>query len=440
MALHDVTDPQVDALRLLLAGGLNAALVGETTEPVVAATVGYPGVVPGGRVTLNALPLLAVYRTTDRETRRTSRWRETLATFRIDYTTPATPLELIDARWPILRAVWTETLKLLCAGSHPAVSGGADILRDAGFVEIIEDARGPNVRYVAPRNEEAAYLRFEAEFQAKHRPARDISALPWFTELFARYDLHHALPADEGEEPAPAILPQDGLIGWWELRDAVLSDGNVTEVPDRSGRGNVLPVAGSGADVTLEADADYGGQLVGVFGGGRYLTIPALLGGTEVQPNTVLLLCEWTTGDGVAYEAAEIGGMIVARLGGELVCGDASGGAVADGEPLPMLIAYDGASSALRRGSSWSTSTTLNPGTGALSKMSIGATADGALPLNGRVAIVAAWDHVLDAAEIAQAVAYLNAQFGQSIERPADSTPRTVVGIVEDLILQDDHG
>lgn len=189
MALHDVTDPQVDALRLLLAGGLNAELAGDTAEDVVAATVGYDAPVPG-RVPQSALPLLAVHRVADRFERRTSRHLETVATFRIDYTTPATPLELIDQRQPLLHVVWRETVRLLLAGSHPAVSDGACILRDAGFVEVVVDPRGFSARYLAPPAQESAYLRFEAEVQARHREAPDISALPWFTELYARYDLH----------------------------------------------------------------------------------------------------------------------------------------------------------------------------------------------------------------------------------------------------------
>jgi hypothetical protein len=189
MALHEVTDPQVAALCLLLRGGLNAELEPLTGEPVVEEVYGYPATVPG-RVTQGALPALSIYRLAEREVRKTVRHTETLATFRLDYCTPATPLALIEQRWPLLRAVWKQAAELIAAGKHDAVSGGACILREAGIVRFEQNTQSPTVQYLPPPTDEAGYLRFQGVVQLSHRPDIDLSDLPWFTELSARYDLH----------------------------------------------------------------------------------------------------------------------------------------------------------------------------------------------------------------------------------------------------------
>lgn len=440
MALHDATDPQVAALRALLEGGLNAELEATTTEPVVRATYGYPAIVPNGRVPQLALPALAVYRVGDRgEVRRTSRHTETLATFRFDYCTPATPIDLIDQRWPLLRVVWEKLVELIAAGRHASVSGGACVLRDAGFVKLERNAQSPSVRYIPPSADEAGYLRFEGTVQLAHRPGIDISDLPWFTELFASYDLIHATSG-----PGTILtLPTRSLIGHWEFRDAALdSAGHIIALQDRSGNGNHLAIDGVGDDVFVEVDADYGNQRVGVFYGGKYLTRAAFTQGSMAQPNTLLFLGEISASDGAAYGPGGGGEHVFGRFGGAGII--AAGAPVSVGDlaidaPVAALTVFDGASTSHRHGDDWSVFATVDPGTDPLDGITIGAGEGGALPLTGRVAMIAAYADRLTEDEARQAAGYLFQEFLRPIT-PRASRPGTVTAIVEDLARMTAHG
>jgi hypothetical protein len=182
MALHAATDPQVTALRALLLGGLNAMLTPTTTEDVVVATYGYPAFgAPGAaptRVPQLRLPGLAVYRLTDRFAERAMLRRETEVIMRLDYVVSATPLGSVDARWPILRAVWDACLDLIAAGHHASVSSDAHVLEAVGFTErLMLDARYPTVTYAAPSAADGVYPSFRADLKMMHRDDVDISAL-----------------------------------------------------------------------------------------------------------------------------------------------------------------------------------------------------------------------------------------------------------------------
>lgn len=241
MALHEVTDPQTRALRLLLEVGLNAVLEPETDEPVVRCTYGWPAIT-AQRVHALAHPALAIWRERETYIRRTAYHSENLVPWRIDYALPATPLALIDARWELLHRVWHTVIDLLEAGHHPAVAADARVLTGAGFVELdLTRGREPTVQYLLPEVEQAVFPAFQGRVFLRHREDVDISDLPW-ASLLARI--------------SPPDLPDDErpLVG------ALLERPSFTAGPTISGTpavGETLTVTAT-LDGTLPISLDYG--------------------------------------------------------------------------------------------------------------------------------------------------------------------------------------
>lgn len=240
MALHDATDPQARALRLLLGGGLNAELEPETGEPVVRATYGWPAI-DAQRVHALAHPALAIWRETETSLQRSVHHVDELVTWRIDYALPATPLEHVDARWELLQEVWATILRLVRRGHHPAVADDASLLVDAGFVEVdMTRGREPRVQYLLPATDRAVFPAFQGRIHLRHRDDIDISGLP-YASLLA-----HISPPDLPEDERP-------LVGALLERPSFTAGPTITGTPEV---GEVL-VVGADLDGTSPISLTY---------------------------------------------------------------------------------------------------------------------------------------------------------------------------------------
>lgn len=207
MTLQSLSDPQTAALITLLAGGLNAELQPTTTESVVVATYGWPAIT-AERVPQLGHPALAVWRESEQVYQRTAAHLHYRVVWRIDYAAPATKIDLVGARWPLLRNVWATALDLIMTGHHASVSSDADVLKDAGFVELLinREAR-PSISYLAPTVGDTIYPAFQARVPLEHREAADISALPALSLETRPYPV--GLPEDERATFAAEIHEAD---------------------------------------------------------------------------------------------------------------------------------------------------------------------------------------------------------------------------------------
>lgn len=179
MALDDTTDAQLTALAALVATGVNADLAAITTEPAIVRC--YPWPITIARAPALQLPALAVYRLSETTVRRTMGRRETETTFRFDYWAAVTPLDRIELRWPLLRAVWRSLEAIVQAGEHAAVDASASVLDAAGFVSVVRSS--PTVRYITPGADETAIPRFEGSIVLRHREDFDLAGLSPFLAL-----------------------------------------------------------------------------------------------------------------------------------------------------------------------------------------------------------------------------------------------------------------
>lgn len=75
------------------------------------------------------LPALCVHRASERPVRRTSTQLVDEVVVAFEYALPSTSVDGRDARWPTLPAVWHSLSRAVLKGKHPAVNGGAEVLR-----------------------------------------------------------------------------------------------------------------------------------------------------------------------------------------------------------------------------------------------------------------------------------------------------------------------
>lgn len=209
-------------------------------------------------------------------------------------------------------------------------------------------------------------------------------------------------------------------IGWYELRDATLSGGNVTALVDKSAQGNDLTIGGSGAEVTLAADADYGGAVVGILGGGKSLVRTTFTGGEVAQPTTIVWLGEFATLPAAAYrydgETTRQANYVSSGAVNVYAGGSYSAGTISADTVYAVMSIYNGASSTYYRGASWATPAyTGNPGANGINGFRLGARQTATVPMTGRVAIAAVFAKAVSADDIAIIAGYLNQEFGQSI-------------------------
>lgn len=183
MSLDTLTDPQVAALLVLCAGAANADLA-ELDEPAIQSAYGWP--VKPGRTPGMQFPALAIYRGEQRHYQRTFRHAEVECAFTFEFWAPPTPLDAIEARWPLLHKVWGSTLAAVLAGHHESVASDALLLSVAGIVDVVLFGNAsPRVRYQAPDPEGTVMPSFLGVMTLRHRTEIDTSALADLLSLAA---------------------------------------------------------------------------------------------------------------------------------------------------------------------------------------------------------------------------------------------------------------
>lgn len=193
MSLDDATDPQVDALLTLIKGGVNANLADELGQDAIVGTYNHPR--PLAILPMLQLPALSVYRFREAKRRRTFKHIDDVVTFRFEYVTTAASLENLEDRWRLLRAVWKEIVELACDGHHPSVSADADVLINAGFVEV--DLRTALASYDFHPDGQTLYPFLRGQLVMAHRDSATLD--------LSGYDDHESLH----QQIRPADLPLD---------------------------------------------------------------------------------------------------------------------------------------------------------------------------------------------------------------------------------------
>jgi hypothetical protein len=117
MSLDRVDDIQTTALGLLCRSAVNGELKDLLGQDAIVRTFGAP--LPLPMMGQNILPCLSVYRLRDIDQDKGDFIYQDLTTWRFDYYTPATPLNLIDKRWPVMRRVWNIMFGAVRVGRSP---------------------------------------------------------------------------------------------------------------------------------------------------------------------------------------------------------------------------------------------------------------------------------------------------------------------------------
>ena len=163
MSLDTASDPLVDAVRALAKDEVSRLLVGVTgTTPAVIDTRGYPA--PLELLEQLRLPCMCAYVTSESSVRTTMRARDSRCEVTFEYIVPATPLAKLDARWPILRAVWAKLLDALAGGTVD----GTPVLSGFGVTHV--DVDHASVRYSFASGGESAYPVFVGTVPITVRP------------------------------------------------------------------------------------------------------------------------------------------------------------------------------------------------------------------------------------------------------------------------------
>ena len=118
MSLDKMIDLQTDALGLLTSETVNAELQSILEQNAIEHTFGAP--LPLPMMGQSILPCLSVYRMRDLDQDKGDFIYQDLTTWHFDYYTPATPLNRIDRRWPLLRRVWNIILGVVRVGRSPS--------------------------------------------------------------------------------------------------------------------------------------------------------------------------------------------------------------------------------------------------------------------------------------------------------------------------------
>lgn len=126
-AIDSHEDAQIDAVAALLYGSIRNRFGVEACSKV------YKWPLRLDLAPMAQFPCLVVYVPSERQERSDTDDDIRATTLRVDYYAPTTPLDRIEARWPLLRAVWTHCLSRLRIGYDPAISSGDKIMQAAGF-------------------------------------------------------------------------------------------------------------------------------------------------------------------------------------------------------------------------------------------------------------------------------------------------------------------
>lgn len=184
-------DAPLEALLDLLKTAINAE-VGVDLDQAVASTHLWP--ITTGRLPTSAYPALAIWRSRETFLPRITGPHDQRVTLRIAYILPATPLDRLGLRWPLLRRVWDELTTHFLAGAHPAHDDDAAVLTAAGFIDF--DVASATVDYGTAPADEDVLPRFDATITVTIRPAgADLDDLE---DLSLATEIHPAeLPEDE---------------------------------------------------------------------------------------------------------------------------------------------------------------------------------------------------------------------------------------------------
>lgn len=177
MSLDTSSDTLVDALRAIAKAEVTRALAETTGETdAVLETRGYP--VPLEMVEHMRLPCMSVYVTGEAAKRTSARYLDSRCEVVFEYVLPATPLNKLDKRWPILRAVWAATLAAIAKGEL----NGNQALQPVGVTHVDEERA--TVRYSFASEGENAYPVFAGTIPITVRPA-EVLPTQDFLELVA---------------------------------------------------------------------------------------------------------------------------------------------------------------------------------------------------------------------------------------------------------------
>lgn len=155
ISIDSHTDSQVDAVVALLFGAIRAKFGAE------ACAHSYKWPVRTELVPSLLYPSIAVYVPSERQERSDRDDDIRTVTLRIDYFAPPTPLDRIEKRWPLLRAVWALCLARLRIGYDPSVQGGDNVLQAAGF-----EVPGPTIGAVTYQTAPADTVNIVPSFSA----------------------------------------------------------------------------------------------------------------------------------------------------------------------------------------------------------------------------------------------------------------------------------
>jgi len=117
MSLDRIEDLETQALGLVCREAVNGELQSLLEQDAIMRTFGAP--LPLAMMGMSILPCLSVYRLRDIDQDKGDWIFQDLTTWRFDYYTPATALNHIDLRWPILRRVWNIILGTCRVGASP---------------------------------------------------------------------------------------------------------------------------------------------------------------------------------------------------------------------------------------------------------------------------------------------------------------------------------
>ena len=164
MNLDGIEDPGINALALLIRNVVNAELLPQLGGPAIAKLFQSP--LPIGVLAQGALPALGIYRFQDRDRDKGDWVFEEFSVFRFDYVTPATPLNKVDKRWPLLRAVWTRLLAVCREGKHPDVAAGVNVLEGGGIARVALGTARVDYRFEPGQNSTYPMFRGEITFES----------------------------------------------------------------------------------------------------------------------------------------------------------------------------------------------------------------------------------------------------------------------------------
>lgn len=198
MSYESAVDPVVSALRAMAIANTLPALAlvfGDVASyPAIRSTRGAPftlEMIEGAQ-----LPMLCVHVVSEREAMMGKK-RDAQLTVVFEYIGPQTPLQKIDARWPMLRTVWRQLVEDVIEGSVQDAPG----LDAVGVVQV--DYETAAVEYDYATDGEQAYPYFRGTIGALYRPPTDTAELADYLEMHAR--IYRDVPGDGDAANAPRV-------------------------------------------------------------------------------------------------------------------------------------------------------------------------------------------------------------------------------------------